>query len=226
MKRVLVLMTGILFSFIGNAQNVFEVVVSDTVVSSQDIYIFRIVVNGNLALPAPDTADIRKPDYYMRRQEAVRKKQNEILEQAEKALTAKGITVAPQALSEYLTLNQVGGYPSIQVVLSTPKQISDYLEWAQDKKSISLALVSAKNSREDLEYDRLFHKLMTKAKERARNIAKQYNKAIGEVVGINETRMPSYYPPGNVYMPGVFDNKIYNVGYSLNGTLTVKFAMR
>lgn len=219
-----------------HAQNNYvEVSVTDTVQVKADYFVFRINANPEYdAYAAPDTTGMRADPagYYRRIAERQRQRQQEAYKAVEKKLRDAGFALEPQTLADWSYRNS--NMLNIAIATHDVNTLAILDKMIRSEKNMTCNLTQISSSKESAETERLLQKLMTKARERATQLANKAGKKLLSVISVSDKRgeFPGYPQTSNMNLLNTLgidrtvssENTGVNTRYPIQNSLVVRFA--
>ncbi len=233
MRKIVLLLFIMVLGVSSYAQNSYiELTVTDTMLVKADYFHLRV----NIVPDYDNTIDTiglkTDPDYYKNKLERQRQKQLEQVHKVEILLKENGFLLEPIALGE---LNYKSSVPFSSVVTTTnTKALQFLLNLSKTGKGITFNLLNVGSKNEEEKYNKLFKKVLDKAKEKATYIASLQNKKLGGIISLIDKRLESTYSYVNAALITgygvrkeniVAENGIYDM-YPISNTIVIKFALK
>ncbi len=231
-NRILLTAVGTFWSIALFAQtnNYVEVTVNDTVLVQADQFIYRLNFMPDMSTMLIDTAAAKSPNYYLKRAEEMREKQIQIKEEWQRKLNLAGFTVVNQNLNEAFMKNNYDN--GMLVYINSSDSLVRLFSMVKNEKTVTGNLVSVKTGNEEIYFNKLYKKLLEKARKRGISIAESIGKKIIDISSITENRYfnsgwntynQNYIPPPP---PSFRDNKAIMTNYQIQSNLTVRFLVK
>jgi hypothetical protein len=230
-KHTVVIIT-MLFSQSLHAQSQFvEVTVSDTAIVKADEFLYRLNFNADQTLIPFDTAKGKDPQYSIKRYEALRQKSEELFHEYESKIKNEGFEILPMSVNE--AMNKMP-YPinSFVVDVRSPESLLKLYDMVKNDRSVNGSIQTIKVSNEDAASNKLYKKLMAKARAKAGYLAKLNNKRIISLISFSDSRSPvpfqmQYYSYNTATIsdsPRIdFNGHEVSIGMVLQNSITVKY---
>lgn len=219
----------------GGQNNYVEVSVTDTVQVKADYFVFRINANPEYnAYAATDTTGMRADPagYYQRNAERQRQRQQEAYKAVEQKLKDAGFALEPQTLADWTFRN--ANMLNITIATHDINTLAVLDKMIRTEKNMSCNLLQVSSSRENAETERLMQKLMTKARERATQLANKAGKKLLSVISVSDRKgeYPAYMQTSNINLLNTLgidrtlagENTTVNPKYPMQNSLVVRFA--
>ena len=238
---------AILFCCHGMAQQKFiEVTVSDTVLAKADLFVYQIMLT-----PEEDFAEFERPSKNQRSMEDIRQerqmKGQRSLDSLKSALMAEGYMLVKPSLEESFNIYQREmRIPSISIMTRSVDSLTTLCHQLQHQKGLVGILQVAIASHDSSYQDKLFKKILDKARKKAQSIADFSNLHIQGVLAVTENKtegrevggwtsypplsdlaesiVPGWHTTVNSTLKNIVIADLSSIGwYPLAGSFTVRF---
>ncbi|MCD6065005.1 MAG: hypothetical protein K0R82_2916 [Flavipsychrobacter sp.] len=210
----------------GAQEHFVEVVVTDTILIPADQFIFQV-----MAMPDDMTMETATttPIDYSRRERQMRQRQKSMLDSLQAKLMRSGFIPAPLSISD-MASGRGYGNQFLTYQLVSEAELRRFQHALRDAGAVNAVLQSAVSTKEIDYQQRLYAKMMDKARANASALAALSGRKLGSILMVSETadennRWNPYMPTISSRRPGMMsaDTPEVNANYALRGKLLVRF---
>jgi hypothetical protein len=154
-QRLLAAFFGFILLTSSHAQtNYVEVSVTDTVLVQGNQFVFQVMVLPEAAFMTTDTAPVRDPNYYRRREAEMRDRQKQMLDTLEGGFRSAGFTPLPLGIADMMASRGYGNHYLLFRIPSTEALIR-LQAFLNQQKGVMSTLQSVWSTEEAAHQDRL-----------------------------------------------------------------------
>lgn len=209
-----------------------ELTVNDTMMLVADRFMFRLSANSNLNATEIDTASVKDEHYYRKKGEQAKERLKQRLKDLSLQLKNAGYNVPTYNLND-LSNTYAFQERYVQVYVNTVDSLKAFYNYMKGVKDVTTSLHLYQARSEEDGYSKLFQKLVSKAREKAKSLAATQGKTITGVLSIKDNRFYtagwSAHPPyGATFAMPTFEIEDTPVvlSYSIQNSITVQFAWK